>query len=66
MKRTIIMLSAVSTFFLVWMLTSSFFWIFTTDILFKDIVMNPAMIGFMLIFGWIPAVIVGVDLDDKL
>ncbi len=66
MKRTIIMLSAVSTFFLVWMLTSSFFWIFTTDILFKDIVMNPGMIGFMLIFGWIPSVIVGVDLDDKL
>lgn len=60
------MLSAVSTFFLVWMLTSSFFWIFTTDILFKDIVMNPSMILFMLIFGWIPAVIVGVDLDDKL
>lgn len=65
MKNTIVMLVAVATVLATWMFVSTIIWIFS-DATFKQVASDPGMIIFMLIFGWIPSVIVCCDVNSKL
>lgn len=62
MKNTKIMIGVLLTFFITWMTISFIVFIFS-NASFSQIATNPGLGFFMLIFGWIPSVIVGADLD---
>ena len=64
MKRTIMMLAFVFTLFLTWMTISVIGWMFSEET-FKSIATGYGILTFMIIIGWIPAIIVCVDLDEK-
>lgn len=63
MKNTKIMLAAILTFLLTWLLIGVICWILL-DIPLKDCLACPEMFFFMLILGWIPSLIVVLDLID--
>jgi hypothetical protein len=67
MKTTKIMLGCMATFMITWM-TFSFIGYLLSDAgtQFRQVATHGGVIMLMLIFGWIPSVIVGADLDEKL
>jgi hypothetical protein len=65
MKLTKIMLAVIATFILTWMLLA-FIGYCLSDSTFKDCAKSDGAIMLMLIFGWIPAVFVGMDVDEYL
>jgi hypothetical protein len=65
MKSTKIMLAIIATLLLTWCVIGSIGWMLS-DLSYKDCMTNSGTIMFMLIFGWIPAIIVGADLDENL
>lgn len=67
MKNTTIMLGVILTFILTWM-SLSFIGFLLSDpgTSFRQVATHGGVAMFMLIFGWIPSVIVGADLDSKL
>lgn len=64
MKNTIIMLVALGTFFITWLFVSLLFW-YLSDV---ENLRQSASYSFIIILlvGWIPSVIICVDLHDKL
>ena len=66
MKNSKIMLSCVATFIATWMFISIVAYLFTDVATFREVAANPVVLMIMLIFGWIPSVIVGGDLDKKI
>lgn len=63
MKITKVMLATIATFMLTWILVSLLCsYLFESE--FRT-TMNHSFI-FMLILGWVPSVVVGMDLNDKL
>jgi hypothetical protein len=60
------MLSCIATFIATWMFISIVGYLFTDTVTFKEVAANPVVLMIMLIFGWIPSVIVGGDLDKKI
>jgi hypothetical protein len=65
MKSSKIMVGCVITFLLTWLTIASIGYLLSTEIDFKSCATNGGTLMFMLIFGWIPAVIVGADLEKK-
>lgn len=65
MKTTKIMLAVIATFLLTWVSLSIIAYLLSSVTDFKTCATNNGTIMFMLIFGWIPAVIVGCDLDKR-
>ena len=66
MKNTIIMLACISAFVLTWLSFSLLGYLLSdSGTEFRHVATNGGLIMFMLIFGWIPSVIVGIDLDEK-
>ena len=67
MKTTKIMLACIATFlftafffgFLIYLLSDP-------EVTYRHIMQSGGIWMFMLVLGWIPAVVVGADLDDKL
>jgi hypothetical protein len=59
------MLAIIATLLLTWCVIGSIGWMLS-DLSYKDCMTNSGTIMFMLIFGWIPAIIVGADLDENL
>jgi hypothetical protein len=66
MKSTIIMLACLATFILTWMTISFIAFMLSESTPFREIATHGGMAMFLLIFGWIPSVIVGADLDKQL
>jgi uncharacterized membrane protein len=65
MKSTKIMLAVIATFIVTWLTLSLLFYILS-DMTYKESCTYSAT-GFMMLFiGWLPALIVGTDLDEKL
>jgi hypothetical protein len=63
MKHTKVMLAFLGSFMLTWILVSLFFsYLFESE--FRT-TMNHSFI-FMLVLGWVPALIVSLDYNDKL
>jgi hypothetical protein len=65
MKSTKIMLAIIATLLLTWCVIGSIGWMLS-DLSYKESMTNNGTIFFMLIFGWIPCIIIGADLDEKL
>ena len=65
MKRTTIMLAVVATFFITWS-AIAFFGYLLSDISFKECMQHMATIMCMMMVGWIPSCIVGMDLEERL
>ena len=65
MKSTKIMVGCIACFLTTWLSIALFAYLLSSVTDFKTCVTNGGTIMFMLIFGWIPAFIVGYDLDKK-
>lgn len=65
MKTTKIMLGCVITFLLTWLTIATIAYLLSSVTDFKTCATNGGTLMFMLIFGWIPSVIVGHDLEKK-
>jgi hypothetical protein len=65
MKSTKIMLAIIATLLLTWCVTGSIGWMLS-DLSYKESMTNSGTIFFMLIFGWIPCIIIGADLDEHI
>lgn len=66
MKSTKIMLAVIATFIITW-LTLGLTTYLLTSMSYKECLIYPGIIGAMVIIGWIPSMVVGLDLlDEKL
>lgn len=65
MKSTKIMLACIACFLTTWLSIATIAYLLSSVTDFKTCVTNNGTTMFMLIFGWIPAIIVGYDLDKK-
>jgi len=64
MKSTKIMLAVLATILITWCVMGLIGYLLS-DISYRDCMTNGATLMLMLIFGWIPSIIVGADLDKK-
>jgi hypothetical protein len=65
MKQTITMLAFLATLLMTWVLVSFIGWCLSESTL-KACATHGGTIMIMMIFGWIPALVVSIDLDEKL
>jgi hypothetical protein len=65
MKSTKIMLAVIATLLSTW-IVMGLIGCFISDLSFKECMSNGGTLMLMLIFGWIPAFFVGIDLNDSL
>ena len=65
MKSTKIMLAVIATFLITWCVMGLIGWCLS-DLSFRDCLTHGATLLLMLLLGWIPAIIVGNDVHDKL
>ena len=65
MKSTKIMVGCTVTFLLTWLTIATIAYMLSSVTDFITCATNGGTIMFMLIFGWIPSVIVGHDLDKR-
>lgn len=66
MKGTKIMIAFLGTLFITWMTLSSLVFLFSDDATFKQSATQGGVGFLMLVFGWIPSMIVSIDLEDRL
>ena len=65
MKSTKIMLAVIATLISTWTLMSLIGWMLS-DASLRECYTNSGTFFLMLVFGWIPAFIIGADLDEQL
>jgi hypothetical protein len=65
MKSTKIMLAVLATFLIVWCTIGLIGWMLS-DLSYKECMTNGGTLFCMLLFGWIPCIILGSDLDKRL
>lgn len=63
MKNTKIMLAAVGTFVITWLLLGLAFMLLLGNIGYRESLTDTFVVFIMIIFGWVPSVIVGTDMD---
>ena len=63
MKNTKIMLAAVGTFVITWLLLGLAFILLSGNIGYRESLIDTFVVFIMIIVGWIPSVIVGIDMD---
>ena len=64
MKNTKIMLAVVGTFIVTWLLFGLVFMLLSGNIGYRDALTDVFTVFIMIIFGWVPSVIVGSDLNS--
>ncbi len=65
MKSTKIMLAVIATFLIVWCTIGLICWMLS-DLSYKECMTHGRTLFFFILFGWIPSMIVGADLDKIL
>ena len=65
MKSTKIMVAVIAAFLITWTVIGLIGYLLS-DGTYKECMTNGGTLMFMLIFGWIPSVILGTDLHNKL
>lgn len=65
MKSTKIMLALIATFILTWLFLSFIGYLCTPAMSFREVATSGGMIIFMFVLGWIPCIIVGMDLENR-
>lgn len=66
MKGTLMMLTFLGTLLATWLSLSLFAYLLSDNASFREVASSPGIAVFMLIFGWVPSIIVCVDVDEKL
>ena len=66
MKNTTILLAILATLFATWQTISLLIWAFSEEMSFRSSATSVGVILIMFLFGWIPAVVLAIDLDKKL
>ena len=66
MKSTKIMLAVIATFILTWMSFGLLVYLLSSSMSYREVMIQPGVIMTTLFVGWIPSVIVGCDLHDRL
>ena len=64
MKSTKIMLAVIATILLTWCVMGLIGWMLS-DLSYKECMTHGATLMLMLVFGWIPCIVVGADLDKS-
>ena len=64
MKTTKIMVAVIAAFLITWTVIGLIGYLLS-DGTYKECMTNGGTLMFMLIFGWIPSVIVGADLNER-
>lgn len=64
MRNTIALVSVIGTFIVTACFLGLIAWLLN-DLSYKDTMNHPALHFVMIVFGWIPCVFVGMDLQDK-
>ena len=65
MKTTKIMLAVIATNLITWCVMGLIGYLLS-DLSYKECMVDSVTLFLMLLVGWIPAIIVGSDIDDKL
>ena len=65
MKSTKLMLAVIATFLITWCVMGLIGWC-VSDLSFRDCLTHSGTLMLMLLIGWIPAIVVGTDVNDKL
>jgi len=65
MKTTKVMLAVIATFFITWCVMGLIGYLLS-DASYRECMVDGATLFLMLTIGWVPCLIVGIDLDDKL
>ena len=66
MKATKIMLAILATIIITWLSLSSLVYFCSETDTFRQCTTSGGVLMIMLLFGWIPSIIVAMDLDQKL
>jgi len=66
MKNTYVMLAFIATLIITWLASGGIHYMVSTISFYKESLTSSPVLYFMLIIGWVPAVIVGADLDRYL
>jgi hypothetical protein len=64
MKTTKIMLAVIATFLTTWCVMGLIGYLLS-DASYKECMIDGATLMFLLIFGWIPSVIISYDMNEK-
>lgn len=64
MKNTIVMLAFIATLLLTWMSISFIGWAVSSDLSFRACTTHIGTIMTMLLVGWIPSIVVIMDIDE--
>ena len=64
MKGTKILLGFTSTLFMTWMILLLLVFLFSDDVTFKQSATQNGVCFIMLVFGWVPSLIVCIDLEE--
>ncbi len=65
MKSTKIMLAVIASLIITWLTLGLIFYILS-DMTYKECISNDSIKSLMLFIGWVPALIVGADLEQTL
>lgn len=60
------MLGVMSTMFITWMTVSTVYWMFSEAVPFKQCATDGGIVFLMVVFGWLPSVVVGIDINERL
>jgi hypothetical protein len=63
MKNTKIMLAVLATLLITWLAIGTLGWLLF-NLSFKNCLTNGGTLFLMLFIGWIPSLVVGIDLND--
>lgn len=66
MKSTIIMLSFLGTIIITWMMLGLAAYLLTDIPTYKQCMTSNGVLMLMLLFGWIPSIIVSIDMEEKI
>jgi len=66
MKKTKIMLAIIITFLTTWFVVTLITYMLSSDISLRKAATEHFTLIIMVVFGWIPSVVIGIDLDKKL
>lgn len=65
MKSTKIMVAVIATFLITWLTIATIAYLLSSVTDFRSCAANGGTMMFMLFIGWVPAFIVGFDLDKR-
>lgn len=65
MQNTKLMLAAVITFLITWVLLGLIGYLLSNDVSYKECMTDEVTIFVVVVFGWIPSTLVCIDLLDK-